>query len=244
MFSKKLNSFIGVLVICAAVSGCASTSQEIKPNAAELDSVSSWTSSISTRVVRDLKNQTHITPRQIYAEASSVKKSFADGDVGVIKQTLRGAQITFTLNQTSISQYVYLDDSMKISTSQLVKPTSPQPIVGCFAAALKNDRFYLHIVKQIENDVSGKISLRNANKDSSHGDFSGTFDGTTLTGIYTFNSEGLQSKRELFFRATELGLLTGFGPIEEVGDTAKFVRPLSLTWDQSYRYTVESNCAK
>ena len=95
-----------------------------------------------------------------------MKNSFADGDAGVIKQTLRGAQITFTLNQTSISQYVYLDDSMKISTSQLVKPTSPQPIVGCFAAALKNDRFYLHIVKQIENDVSGKISLRNANKDS------------------------------------------------------------------------------
>ena len=244
MFSKKLTSLIGVLVICAAVSGCMNAPQEAKPNAAELDSVSSWASSITTKVVRDLKNQRNITPQQIFTEASTVKNSFADGDVGVVKQTLRGAQVTFTLNQTSISQYVYLDDSMEISTSKLVKSTAPQPIVGCFAAALKNDRYYLHIVQQLGNKVSGQISIRNANKDSSYGDFFGTFDGTTLTGIYAFTSEGVKSKRELFFRATELGLLAGFGPVEEVGDTAKFERPLSITWDHSYIYTVESNCAK
>ena len=244
MAPKKFISFIGAIIICAAVSGCLNASQKAKPNAAELDSVSSWTSSITTKVVQDLKNQTNTTPAQIFTKASTVKNSFADGDAGVVKQTLRGAQVTFTLNQTSISQYVYLDDSMEISTSKLVKSTSPQPIVGCFAAALKNDRYYLHIVQQLGNKVSGQISIRNANKDASYGDFSGTFDGTTLTGMYTFNSEGLQSKRELFFRATESGFLAGFGPVEEVGDTAKFVRPLSITWDHSYIYTVESNCAK
>ena len=242
--SKKWLSLIGALVICLTISGCATTPQEVKPNAAELDSVSSWTTSIANKVADNLKNQLHLTPAQIFTEATTVKNSFPDGDAGVVTQTLRGSMISFTLNKTSISKFLYLDSSMKIHSTKLVASDTPQPIVGCFAASLKNDRFFLNITSQSGLDVKGSIALNNSQKDSSYGDFTGTFDGTTLTGTYTFMSEGLQSKRELFFKAVASGLLAGFGPTEEVGDTSKFTRPLSISWDQSYSYMAQATCTK
>jgi hypothetical protein len=213
-------------------------------NVGELDSVSSWTTSVAAKALQNLASTSKLSPASIYAHVQALNAGFPDGDAGIVTQTLRGSKISFTLNKTSISKFLYLDSSMNIRSTDLVATDSPQPIVGCFAASLKNDRFSLKITSQSGLDVNGIISLKNSKKDSSFGDFVGTFDGTILTGIYIFNSEGVQSKRELFFRATPQGFLEGFGPVKVVGDSSKFSRPLSLTWNQSYIYTAQANCAK
>ncbi|MEI7697908.1 MAG: hypothetical protein WCJ16_07195 [Actinomycetes bacterium] len=213
-------------------------------NAGELDSVSSWTSSLATKARQDLISSTKLTPGSIYDYLQNLKNGFADGDAGNITQTLRGSKISFTLNKTSISKYLYLDSSMKLQSTDLVSVNTPQPIVGCFAASLKNNRFFLDIKNQSGLAINASISLNNSEKDSSIGNFVGTFDGTILTGMYTFSSEGMQSNRELFFRATPHGFLEGYGPVTESGDTAKFIRPLSLQWNESYIYKAQAKCAK
>ena len=240
---------IAIVAIAITLSGCGTTVHKAPAtsptpivNAAELDAVSSWTSSIANKVVSDLAANTTLTPNQIFTHATEIKNAFPDGDVGQVAQTLRGARITFTLNQTSISKYLYLDAAMKLSSSDLLAPTSPQPIVGCFAAKLKSDNFYLDISKQDGLVVEGTISLNNAQKDSSYGDFIGSFDGTILTGMYRFMSEGVGSNRELFFKATDTGFVSGFGPVTEVGDSAKFIRPLNISWDESYIYSAQKLC--
>jgi hypothetical protein len=213
-------------------------------NAGELDSVSSWTSSLATQAKQDLISSTKLTPVSIYDYLQYLKNTFADGDAGKITQTLRGSKISFTLNKTSISKYLYLDSSMQLQSTDLVSVNTPQPIVGCFAASLKNDRFFLDIKSQTGLAINASISYNNSEKDSSIGDFVGAFDGTILAGIYTFSSEGTQSKREMFFRATPDGFLEGYGPVTESGDTAKFIRPLSLQWNESYIYKAQAKCPK
>ena len=108
--------------------------------------------------------------------------------------------------------------------------------------SLKQDRYYLNILTQEGFNVTGKITIKNSQKDSSNGTFTGTFDGTILTGMYTFSSEGTQSIRELFFKAKGDSILQGFGPVEENGNTAKFVRQLNITWDNSYLLKYSTNC--
>ena len=143
-------------------------------------------------------------------------------------------------NISELYNYVY--DPKNFTPTHTWKSQPIVSILGCYGAALKADRFYLQITKQDGLKVEGKISLNNNMKDSSSGNFVGTFDGKTLNGMYRFMSEGVWSNRELFYRLTPKGFLSGFGPVEENGDTARFIRPLSLSWDESYIYSAQKFC--
>ena len=211
-------------------------------NPGEVDTVSSWTSSIVSQAVADLTKQTKLNPTAIYQHAKLLKDSFADGDAGVVTKTLTGAKVTFKLGNTTASANLFLDSKGKLNATKTFSNPTPEPLRGCFMGSLKQDRYYLNILTQEGLNVTGKITINNSQKDSSNGTFIGTFDGTILTGMYAFSSEGVQSERELFFKATGDSLLQGFGPVEENGNTAKFVRPLNITWDNSYLLNYSSNC--
>lgn len=232
-----------ILAFALSITGCSSQGKkDLTQNSAEIDSVSSWTNSIAESVISDLESEKELSPVLIATHTTQVKNAFADGDLGSVEQVLRGARITFTLNKTSIAKYLYLDSSFALTSSNLVSPTSPQPIVGCYVASLKNDRFFLTITSQSGPDVKGLISFNNSQKDSNKGNFVGSFDGVILNGIYSFSSEGVDSRRELFFKATKDGFLSGFGPVEVNGDLEKLKRPLSLKWDSSYAYLAQEIC--
>ena len=143
-------------------------------------------------------------------------------------------------NISALYKYVY--DAGSFMPNDTWKTKTTKSIVGCYSATLKADRFYLEISKQEGLNIEAKISLNNAQKDSSYGNFIGTFDGTILMGMYSFASEGMDSKRELIYRLTPKGFLSGYGPVEEVGDTARFIRPLSISWDESYIYLAQKFC--
>ena len=211
-------------------------------NPGEADTVYSWTSSIVSQAVVGLNKQTKLSPSDIYQHTKQLKDSFPDGDAGVVAKTLTGAKVTFNLGNTSASAYLYLDSAGKLSTTKTFSNPTPEPLRGCFMGSLKQDRYYLNILTQEGFNVTGKITIKNSQKDSSNGTFTGTFDGTILTGMYTFSSEGTQSIRELFFKAKGDSILQGFGPVEENGNTAKFVRQLNITWDNSYLLKYSTNC--
>jgi hypothetical protein len=115
-------------------------------------------------------------------------------------------------------------------------------IVGCYVAKLKKDVFILNITKQESQEVEAKIEFKNAEKDSSNGKLVGTYDGTILTGIYTFASEGTTSRSELFFKRFGEGFREGFGPAEMKGDLSLFTRPLNIRWDDSFTFNKSTEC--
>ncbi len=143
-------------------------------------------------------------------------------------------------NISKLYKYVYAASSFTPTNAWNTKAISS--IVGCYGATLKADRFYLEVTKQEGLKIEAKISIYNSQKDSSYGNFAGTFDGTILIGLYSFVSEGMNSRRELMYRLTPRGFLSGYGPVEEVGDTARFIRPLTISWDESYIYSAQKFC--
>jgi len=211
-------------------------------NAGEFDTVYSWTSAIVNKSLTALTKMTKLTPQEIYHYTKNLKDSYPDGDAGVVSKTLTGAKISFGLNDSLASAYLFLDSNGKLSATEVSNGYIPSPLEGCFMGSLKQVRYYLTIQTQDGLNVTGNISIRNYQKDSSTGTFKGTFDGTVVTGVYTFSSEGTVSDRELFFKVSDGAILQGFGPVEEIGKTAKFVRPLAIIWDNSFLLKYSANC--
>ncbi|MEO5912306.1 MAG: hypothetical protein ABIP95_15575 [Pelobium sp.] len=74
------------------------------------------------------------------------------------------------------------------------------PLIGknekCFMASLKTDSAFLSISED-NNQIKGRLWYKFFEKDNNKGDLSGTMVGDTLKLDYTFNSEGVTSKRPL-----------------------------------------------
>src|SRR4051812_23104294 len=78
--------------------------------------------------------------------------------------------------------------------------TSDTDIKGCYVAKLGKDVYNLKIDSENEGKVSGMLAYNNYQKDSSSGEFTGTFNNDILLGNYIFNSEGMQSNRQVIFK--------------------------------------------
>jgi hypothetical protein len=115
-------------------------------------------------------------------------------------------------------------------------------IAGCYVATLQKDRFILDITSHSGENIEASVAFKNFEKDSSTGTLVGTFDGEILFGIYTFQSEGMTSRRELTFKYVDGGWYSGYGPVEVNGDFESFVRPLDITWDTSYKFLSQKLC--
>jgi hypothetical protein len=123
-------------------------------------------------------------------------------------------------------------------------PNTPKiNVVGCFVAKIAKDRFILDITEQNGKEIKAKVAYLNFEKDSSTGTFIGTYEDGILDGVYSFRSEGMDSRREVIYRQVKNGFISGFGPIEFVGKLEKLKRPLDLTWNSTYIYIPSSDCS-
>lgn len=140
-------------------------------------------------------------------------------------------------NITTLYDLIY-----KSSSYQKSNHMKTEQITGCYVATLSKDKYSLHITRQNGIYISADIAFENAEKDSSQGAFYGKFSNEILSGTYFFSSEGMSSRRELFFKRERKSFYSGFGPVEVEGDFERLARPLALTWDKSYRYELSTNC--
>jgi hypothetical protein len=120
--------------------------------------------------------------------------------------------------------------------------SSPANVAGCYVATLQKDRYLLDITSHNGETIEAAVAFKNYEKDSSIGTLVGTFDGEILFGVYTFQSEGMTSRRELTFKYDDGGWYSGYGPVEVNGDFESLVRPLDITWDTSYKYLSQKVC--
>lgn len=118
-----------------------------------------------------------------------------------------------------------------------------QNVKGCYVANANGDIFVLDITYHDNATVTANMGFKPYQKDSSKGLFVGTYENGILHGIYTFESEGMESERELYFKEDEGSFLPGNGPVEVIDNKLeRFQRPLSLKWDTEYRYAPGEEC--
>jgi hypothetical protein len=102
------------------------------------------------------------------------------------------------------------------------KPSqSSGDISDCYWKILNRDTFVLHL-QQSNGILSGKLTFNNFEKDKSSGKVHGKVEGDLVKLWYDFQSEGMQSVMEVYFKRKNNQLLRGFGPVEMKGDSSYF----------------------
>ena len=100
--------------------------------------------------------------------------------------------------------------------------------IGCFIKVSGRDTAIL-ILEQKGNELSGKMLYDNFEKDGSHGIIKGNQDGDILKLFYDFNSEGMHSVMEVYFKKVEGGLIRGMGNMDVTGDTTYFTSGINYS---------------
>ncbi len=111
-----------------------------------------------------------------------------------------------------------------------VNENKASSISGCYLRVMQRDTL-LASLTQDGNLVSGKLTYDNFEKDGSSGTVSGTIDKDILKLVYRFQSEGMSSISEVYFKITNEGLIHGFGEIKVKGDSAYYASPGNIVYE-------------
>lgn len=110
--------------------------------------------------------------------------------------------------------------------------TPPAGIEGCYMQVLSRDTFAASL-KQQGNNITGKLSFDNYEKDGSTGTVTGRVENNIVKLMYSFASEGMNSVMEVYFKHDNGKLLRGTGDMDTRGDTVYFKDPSNLKYDGS-----------
>lgn len=114
-----------------------------------------------------------------------------------------------------------------------VQPDATTKLVdfsGCYVSIMGRDTFATQLM-QDGQDVNGRLSFDNFEKDASSGTVTGRVDGNIIRLKYEFQSEGMQSVMDVYFKALGDSLLRGVGEMSTRGDTAYFVDPNAISYE-------------
>jgi hypothetical protein len=117
-------------------------------------------------------------------------------------------------------------------TPVLGKEESPAPVEHCYAKVDSKDTVQLRLVMN-DNQVTGSLLYKLAEKDSNKGQLQGTMHGDVLIANYTFQSEGTESVREVAFRIKDSTATEGYGKVEEKNGRMVFTDPDNLSFGKS-----------
>ena len=113
-----------------------------------------------------------------------------------------------------------------------VKPWDETIVEGCFMQVLQRDTFAASL-KQNGNDITGRMSFDNYEKDGSTGTVNGKLQADVLKLFYSFASEGMNSVMEVYFKYSDGKLVRGTGDMDNKADTAYFTNPATVKYDGS-----------
>jgi len=120
--------------------------------------------------------------------------------------------------------------------------TAESGLGGCYIKILKRDTMVLHL-RQNGDSVSGKMNFDNYEKDSSSGEVAGVIYGDTIKLWYNFQSEGMHSTAELFFKKEKASLIRGIGDVNNKDDTSFFADHSSIAYPADQTFS-KIDCSK
>ena len=127
-----------------------------------------------------------------------------------------------------ISQQNSSEESIVVKESD--DPIESSTLQTCYLGAAGKDSVFISIDDNL-GTLIGKIRYKNFEKDSSFGDLIGTQNGDTLKLNYTFNSEGINSEREIFFLKKGDQLMEGIGEHTEEKNKNLYTTPSQLKYE-------------
>lgn len=101
------------------------------------------------------------------------------------------------------------------------KSYSSTDVSGCFWKITGRDTLVAWLA-QTENTITGKLSFDNFEKDGSSGTVHGTIEGEIIKLWYSFESEGMKSVMEVWYKKQGDALLRGIGPSKVKADSSYF----------------------
>ena len=127
------------------------------------------------------------------------------------------------------------------STQHVEETTNSTPTTQtCYAYTNNRDTASLTLIST-GPIVTGELNYQNFEKDSNTGMLKGEMRGDTLVADYTFNSEGMQSIRQVAFLSKNGELLEGFGDVIEKDGKMVFKTLSTLKFGNSITFT-KVNC--
>lgn len=126
--------------------------------------------------------------------------------------------------------------SRSSDTSKNVSPINEKPaadISGCYMKITGRDTAIVMIVQK-GNDLSGKMLYDNYEKDGSRGIVKGKHEGEILKLWYDFNSEGMRSVMQVYFKKENGRLLRGIGDMDVKTDTTHFISGINYSDKEAF----------
>jgi len=123
-------------------------------------------------------------------------------------------------------------DTGKVISSNV----NEKPVVdasGCYMKIIGRDTAII-LLKQNGKDLSGKMLYDNYEKDGSRGIVKGKEDGEILKLWYDFNSEGMHSIMEVYFKKDNGRLLRGVGSMDVKTDTTYFTSGINYSDKEAF----------
>jgi hypothetical protein len=103
---------------------------------------------------------------------------------------------------------------------------------GCFWKIMGRDTLAAWLA-QTENTITGKLNFDNFEKDGSSGTVHGTLEGDIVKLWYTFESEGMKSIMEVWFKKQGDSLIRGTGPSKARADSSYFADTSKVSFNNS-----------
>ncbi|MDD5721223.1 MAG: MliC family protein [Candidatus Pacebacteria bacterium] len=117
---------------------------------------------------------------------------------------------------------------------------SEETILGTYIGRLVNDVYVLTISLEQGESFTGKLDIKNFEKDSSTGTLAGTYKNGILLADYTFQSEGMKSVGWVAFKKVDGGFIRGFGDTG-TEERAQFIDLSKITFDTTVVYKLVTN---
>ncbi|MEZ0610178.1 hypothetical protein ACAW74_16800 [Fibrella sp. WM1] len=123
-------------------------------------------------------------------------------------------------------------DTSATAASQPLAPETDQ----CYAYTSARDTIRLKLLPAGDS-LTGELVYKLAEKDQNIGTLRGRMRGDTLLARYTFQSEGVESVREVAFLKQADALVEGYGPVTEQNGNMVFTDRSKLVFTSSLRLT-------
>jgi len=104
---------------------------------------------------------------------------------------------------------------------------------GCYVYNDNRSTISLQVMKKGDS-ITGTLLFALAEKDKNTGRFKGLIKDDVLLADYTFESEGVESVREVAFKIKNDTLLQGYGPVEIKNNKQVFTNPSVLQFDATF----------
>lgn len=150
--------------------------------------------------------------------------------------------IVFAFLAVSLFSCKNKEGKPKAATVQETVEEAVMPTIekGCYSYNENGSMVNLEITKN-DNPVAGNLTYALAEKDKNTGTFSGEFKDGKLLATYTFQSEGMESKRQVAFMLKDNQLVEGYGALNEEG--TMFIAVDSINYSSTMPLT-KTDCEK